>query len=367
MKGEYYNNIDFTELKVAQVDSSVNFDWGNNAPHSAMNSDTFSVRWTGQIQPLYTENYTFHTNSDDGIRLWINGQKVIDNWTDHSLTENTGTISLTAGQKYEIKTEYYDKGGDAVIKLHWSSPSQTKQIVPKSQLYPSEIDTQAPSVPSGLTASAVSSTQINLRWNSSTDNAGIAGYKIYRNGTHIGTVTSGTSYSDGGLTANTTYVYTILAFDASGNSSAQSAPIVAATQQSSVINVALNKAASADSQEAANPAYKGNDGSTSTRWCAADGSFNHWWKADLGELYNITGSEITWELSGKVYKYKIEVSQDDRNWTLVLDRTNNTSTLQTQAEGFTANSARYVRITVTGFDSGCWASFSEFKIFGSVA
>jgi hypothetical protein len=129
-------------------------------------------------------------------------------------------------------------------------------------------------------------------------------------------------------------------------------------------NLAVNKAASADSSQSTNPASNGNDGNTTTRWCANDGNAGHWWKVDLGASYNLTGSEVMWEKSGKVYKYKVEVSADNTNWTLKADKTNNTSTAQTQSDSF-SGVARYVRITVTGMESGCWASFFEFRVFGN--
>lgn len=88
-------------------------------------------------------------------------------------------------------------------------------------------DTQAPSVPSGLTATVASATQINLGWNASTDNVGVAGYKIYRNGSQVGTSTT-TSYSDTGLTPSTTYTYKVEAYDAAGNT-ALSASVSATT------------------------------------------------------------------------------------------------------------------------------------------
>ena len=97
--------------------------------------DTFSVRWTGYLEPRFSETYTFHTNSDDGVRLWVNGQLLIDNWTIHPPTENTGTIALTAGRWYEVKLEYYQAAGAPTIQLFWSSPSQPKEIVPNSQIF----------------------------------------------------------------------------------------------------------------------------------------------------------------------------------------------------------------------------------------
>jgi len=95
-----------------------------------------------------------------------------------------------------------------------------------------QADTTPPSVPTGLTATAASGSQINLSWSASTDNIGVAGYKVFRNGTQVGTSTS-TSYSDSGLAASTLYSYTVSAFDAAGNNSAQSSSASATTLSSS--------------------------------------------------------------------------------------------------------------------------------------
>jgi hypothetical protein len=154
--GEYFNNSNFTAPILTRTDATVNFDWGTGSPNSAIGADTFSVRWSGQVQPLYDGTYTFYTTSDDGVRLYVNNQLVINNWTDHSPTENSGTIALKAGQKYDIRLEYYENGGGAVSKLAWSStpsqpggPSQTKQIIPTSQLYTSATPPPAPASGTG--------------------------------------------------------------------------------------------------------------------------------------------------------------------------------------------------------------------------
>src|SRR6266853_2273684 len=89
-------------------------------------------------------------------------------------------------------------------------------------------DTTPPSVPTGLTASAVSSSQINLSWAASSDNVGVSGYRVFRDGTQIAT-TSATSFPNTGLSPSTTYSYTVAAFDAAGNLSAQSSPASATT------------------------------------------------------------------------------------------------------------------------------------------
>jgi hypothetical protein len=135
LKGEYFDNMDFTSPKFTRTDANINFNWGSGSPASGMGADTFSVRWTGKIMPKDSGTYTFYTTSDDGVRLWINGQLVINNWTVHAPTENKGAITLQAGQKYDIKMEYFERSGGAVAKLMWSSATQAKEVVPTSQLF----------------------------------------------------------------------------------------------------------------------------------------------------------------------------------------------------------------------------------------
>jgi Subtilase family/PA14 domain len=90
----------------------------------------------GQVEPQYSETYTFYTQSDEKVRLWVNGQMLVDNWTSHLKTEDKGTIALQAGQKYDIKLEYAEETGDASVQLLWSSSSQLEEIIPQNVLYP---------------------------------------------------------------------------------------------------------------------------------------------------------------------------------------------------------------------------------------
>jgi len=89
-------------------------------------------------------------------------------------------------------------------------------------------DTTAPSVPAGLVATATGTSSVSLSWNSSTDNTGVTGYKIYRGGVQVGT-SSTVSYFDTGLSASTTYSYQVSAYDAAGNNSGQSASVSSTT------------------------------------------------------------------------------------------------------------------------------------------
>jgi hypothetical protein len=138
LRGEYFDNPDFTSLKKTRLDRAVNFNWGANAPDPALTSpDTFSARWTGFLEPRASEDYTFYSQSDDGLRLWVDGRLLIDNWNSTVQTEQTSaTIALKKGVKVPIKVEYFDDTANASVALKWSSPSQAKEFVPQSQLYP---------------------------------------------------------------------------------------------------------------------------------------------------------------------------------------------------------------------------------------
>src|SRR5262249_34544607 len=107
-----------------------------------------------------------------------------------------------------------------------STPPPPPQIT--SNPPPPTADTSPPSVPTGVAATAVSGTQINLSWSASSDNVGVIGYKVFRNGSQVGTATN-TSYQDTGLTSGATYSYAIAAYDAAGNTSAQSSSVSTTT------------------------------------------------------------------------------------------------------------------------------------------
>jgi glucose/arabinose dehydrogenase len=137
LSATYFSNMDLTGTAVTRVDPTIDFDWGTGSPAAGIGINNFSVRWTGQIQPVVSGSHTFYTQSDDGVRLWINGVLVIDNWTDHAPTENSGAINLTAGQRYDVKMEFYENIGGALARLSWSAPGLAKQVVPAAQLFPS--------------------------------------------------------------------------------------------------------------------------------------------------------------------------------------------------------------------------------------
>lgn len=95
-------------------------------------STNFMCRFTGWIKPLYTENYTFTTTSDDGIRVFIGHSRIIDSYVVGGPATNSGTIQLTANQWFPISIDYFQAGGGSNLVLQWSSTSQVQQVVPSS-------------------------------------------------------------------------------------------------------------------------------------------------------------------------------------------------------------------------------------------
>src|SRR5688572_18911142 len=133
LTGEYFDNDDLTNLKLTRTDETVNFYWRRKSPDASIEKNTFSVRWTGQVEAEHTERYTFITSTNNGVRLWVNGEQLVDRWNGRG--KSKGKIELVAGQRYDIRMEYRERTNKAKAKLMWSSRSQRKQIVPTEFLY----------------------------------------------------------------------------------------------------------------------------------------------------------------------------------------------------------------------------------------
>jgi hypothetical protein len=140
LRGSYYNNTDFTDFAFSRVDPQVNFVWGSGSPGPAVGNENFAVRWEGQIEPRYTELYTFFADADNAVRVWVNGQPVITRWTE-DVGEATGQIALTQGVKSNIKIEFAEYLGAAQMKFLWASTSQAKEVVPTLRMYPAPAQT----------------------------------------------------------------------------------------------------------------------------------------------------------------------------------------------------------------------------------
>lgn len=136
--GQYYGSYDLSGPVVLQRTEAVNFDWGAAAPGAGVPADFFSARWSGQFEAAAAGVHQFQTTSDDGVRVWVNGQPIIDNWTPHGPTVDTSAnISLASGQRVSIVVEYQEYSGGATMQLRWKTPATTTfSAVPASKLYP---------------------------------------------------------------------------------------------------------------------------------------------------------------------------------------------------------------------------------------
>ncbi|MGE4051911.1 MAG: PA14 domain-containing protein, partial [Piscinibacter sp.] len=137
LAGSYFNNTTLSGTAVLSRTEAIDFSWGTASPGTGVNSNNFSARWTGTVLAPTTGSYRFRTVSDDGVRVWVNGVRIINNWSDHSATTNTsGTVSLTAGQRYTIQVEYYEKGGSATMRLRWLRPGTSSYVaIPAANLF----------------------------------------------------------------------------------------------------------------------------------------------------------------------------------------------------------------------------------------
>ena len=136
LTAQYFHNDDFTGLADTRVEP-ISHNWATTSPGAGIDADTFSVRWTGQVQPAYSQQYIFTTVSDEAVRVWVDGQLIIDDWAPHSTHIANGIITLQAGQLYDICVDYREGVGAARMELFWSSNSQVYQSVPSSRLYAS--------------------------------------------------------------------------------------------------------------------------------------------------------------------------------------------------------------------------------------
>lgn len=124
LKAEYFANMNLEGTPERVItDDQINFMWNDKGPFEDFQIDNFSVRWTGYVKPEKSETYTFDVGSDDGVRLYIDDEIVINDWNDHAYLTNSFTKELTAGKLYKIKLEYYERGGGAIVKFGWRKPN----------------------------------------------------------------------------------------------------------------------------------------------------------------------------------------------------------------------------------------------------
>ncbi|MHC4330709.1 MAG: PA14 domain-containing protein [Planctomycetota bacterium] len=168
LQAEYFSNSTDLDsaVKVTRVDLNIDFNWNQDVPAPNINRELFSVRWRGEIEIPANDTYTFTTRSNDGSRIYVNDQFVVNDWGTHAARDTSGTIDLEAGT-YPIVVEYMQDGANANIVVSWESSLIPKQAIPSVVL--------SPVVRAGLIAPANGAVDVSqnprLSWSAATADA----------------------------------------------------------------------------------------------------------------------------------------------------------------------------------------------------
>jgi beta-glucosidase len=140
LQGEYFNNQDLEgSPALLRTDRLVRFDWGEGSYSADGPVDHFSARWTGYFIPKSTDDYKFYTSADDGVRLFIDDEQVINDWQRHAEKLNFYTRRLEGGHAYKIRLEYFEQTGSASVSLGVASAREfvgreTKAVAAKADV-----------------------------------------------------------------------------------------------------------------------------------------------------------------------------------------------------------------------------------------
>ena len=304
--GCYYNNMTLSGNPVfVRTDPKIDFYWGNSSPDRSLPPFNFSIRWQGNF--IFNQgNYLFTVITSDGMRLYVDGNVVIDRWRDQAPFVYQGSQTLSQGS-HLVVVEYYEHTAGATAQVSWAntspapqapvilsfkaappnatpgqpvtlswsvsgatsisidngvgnvanfsatsvSPTQTTtyKLTASNNVGASTAtvtvvvnssggDTQPPTSPTLVSATASSASRVDLVWTASTDNVGVTGYQILRNGSAVGVVAAPMlGYADTTVSASSTYMYAIKAYDAAGNYSAASNSLPATTPVATTASV----------------------------------------------------------------------------------------------------------------------------------
>ncbi len=130
LNAEFFRNIDLSgEPVLRRVDPQIDFDWDGESPAPGIRGTNFSVRWTGELIAPADGDYTIGGSTDDGFRLFLEGEKIVDDWSVHGERNRTAPVHLLAGHSYRIVFEYYQAEGDSSARLIWSPPGLAAQAL----------------------------------------------------------------------------------------------------------------------------------------------------------------------------------------------------------------------------------------------
>lgn len=122
LKGEYYTGTNFERKVLTRTDPQIQFNWAEGSPAAGMPHSYFSIRWTGKLLVPIAGLYQFYAKVDDGIRVWVDNQKVMDSWRLNDSRNFSGNIVLEAGRYYDLRVDYFNDMLEGEITLYWQRP-----------------------------------------------------------------------------------------------------------------------------------------------------------------------------------------------------------------------------------------------------
>ena len=122
LKGEYYTGTNFEQKVFSRIDRQLTFSWTEGSPGPGMPHSYYSIRWTGKLFAPVTGQYRFYAKVDDGIRIWVDGQKLMDSWQLNDSQHYTSSIVLQAGRYYDLRIDYFNDMLGGELELYWQRP-----------------------------------------------------------------------------------------------------------------------------------------------------------------------------------------------------------------------------------------------------
>ncbi|HEX8330767.1 MAG TPA: PA14 domain-containing protein [Hymenobacter sp.] len=132
IRGDYYDGPEFERFVLSRRDPTLAFDWGHRPPAPGVPAEYFSVRWTGWLVPPASGRYVFHATVDDGIRIWLNDQLIMNEWRPQWVTDFTAAVNLKAGEPYKLRVDYFQDIFDTRLRVTWERPDKPLAPPPAS-------------------------------------------------------------------------------------------------------------------------------------------------------------------------------------------------------------------------------------------
>lgn len=334
----------------------------------------------GQLPTWFAATQTAIASGRPATKLWADSETFNTDLTPMPIGQLVADLKAEAPYVSKTLSFSYD---------HYDSPSQVPAVYDttyRGYLTTGSVDSSPPTTPLSPLATNAGITAINLNWNASTDNTGIAGYRIYRNGALVKSLQgSGTTFLDQGLTPSTAYTYTVAAFDAAGNASAQSSTTSASTSAAPAPSPLQSGGKSYTSTLAADPSYPDTGGTELTNGVLGSTSYTDaaWQGRNTGSPYSFTvdlGAQkavnqvgSSWLQTKSVFIFLpsqilVSISTDGTSFTPLT--TMNAPSVSDADQRYTyaaynlSGTGRWLKFTVTPFSSA-WSFTDELTVQGN--